>query len=150
MRFFAAIFAASVSVSAAFAQTTPNTAGSPASDPAAPRHSCVRPQMLDVSKRVTENQMAAFVSALNKFKECAEGYAQSQQKEAERIQKAAQVTAQALVASGNVAIKDYNDFVEEAGKVMASKPTLAPPPKVDAESRQGSVDTAPSRIPRKN
>ena len=119
-----------------------------APDPAAPRHNCARPQMLDVSKRVTENQMAAFVASLNAFKACAEGYAQSQQKEAEHVQKAAQATAQALVASGNVAIKDYNDFVEEAGKVMANKPVL---PKEQTEAApQGSVDTNPSRIPRKN
>ena len=145
MKYLILAFTASAAMTAVLAQTPPAAATDNA-----PKHNCVKPQMLDVSKRVSENQMAAFVSALNKFKECAEGYAQSQQKEAERIQKAAQVTAQALVASGNVAIKDYNDFVEEAGKVMASKPTLAPPPKVDAESRQGSIDTAPSRIPRKN
>jgi hypothetical protein len=104
--------------------------------------------MIDTSKRITENQMAAFVAALAKFKECAEGFAQAQQKEAERVQKAAQASAQAMVAAGNVAIKDYNDFVEEAGKVMAAK---AAAPKESAEStREGNVDTVPSRIPRKN
>ena len=32
-----------------------------------------------------------------------------------------QATAEALVGSGNAAIKDYNDFIDEAGKAMAAK-----------------------------
>ncbi len=145
MKFLALIFVLSTTIAGAFAQT-------PA--PASPetttviRHNCVRPAMIDTSKRITENQMAAFVAALGKFKECAEGFAQAQQKEAERIQKAAQVNAQAMVAAGNVAIKDYNDFVEEAGKVMATK--VAAPKEKEESSSQGSVDTNPSRIPRRN
>lgn len=143
MKYVALVFVASTCMATASAQTAPA-----ATVDNAPKHNCLKPPMLDVSKRVTENQMAAFVSALNKFKECAEGYAQAQQKEAERVQKAAQTAAETLVASGNVAIKDYNNFVEEAGKVMANKPVL---PKEQTEpAPQGNVDTAPSRIPRKN
>ncbi|MEO8101002.1 MAG: hypothetical protein ABI790_00660 [Betaproteobacteria bacterium] len=143
MKYLALVFAASTLAGAAFAQTAPSPP-----EPAAPKHNCVKPVIIDMSKKITEPQMAAFVASLNKYKECSEGYAQAQQKEAERVQKAAQVTAQALVAAGNVAIKEYNDFVEEAGKVMAAKPT---PPKAPEEVQErGSVDTVPSRIPRKN
>ncbi|MBL0123066.1 MAG: hypothetical protein IPP88_10220 [Betaproteobacteria bacterium] len=143
MKYLAIVFVASTTITSAFAQTAPVAASEPVA-----KHSCARPAMIDTSKRITENQMAAFVAALAKFKECAEGFAQAQQKEAERVQKAAQASAQAMVAAGNVAIKDYNDFVEEAGKVMAAK---AAAPKESAEStREGNVDTVPSRIPRKN
>lgn len=144
MKFLALVFAASTTVTGALAQTAPVAL----SETAAPRHHCAKPEIIDMSKKVTEPQMKAFVASLNIFKECAEGYAQAQQKEAERVQKAAQATAQAMVAAGNVAIKDYNDFVEEANKVMNAKPPAAPkePP---AANREGNVDTVPSRIPRK-
>jgi hypothetical protein len=145
MKYLALVFVVSSSVTAAFAQTGP--AATP--EAAGPRHNCAKPEMIDTSKKFTENQMAAFVASLNKFKECAEGYAQAQQKEAERVQKAANTTAQALVAAGNVAIKDYNDFVEEASKVMNAKPPVAPKAPAEA-NREGNVDTVPSRIPRKN
>jgi hypothetical protein len=145
MKYLAPIFIAVTAVTSAWSQT-PSVK---AAEPAAPRHTCAKPDMIDTSKRITEAQMAAFVAALAKFKECAEGYAQAQQKEAERLQKVAQTAAQTLVAAGNVAIKDYNDFVEEAGKVMAAKPPV--PPKAPAEVReQGNIDISPSRIPRKN
>ena len=129
----------------AFAQTGPAATA----DAPAPKHNCVKPQIIDMSKKVTEPQMAAFVAALNQYKECSEGFAQAQQKEAERVQKAAQATAQALVAAGNVAIKEYNEFVEEASKVMAAKPPSPPKPQVES-NREGNIDTVPSRIPRKN
>ncbi len=144
MKYLVLAFAASTIVTSAIGQTPPaaKTDGTP------PRHNCPRPEIIDTTKKFTKEQMAAFVASVNKFKECAEGYAQVQQKEAERVQKAAQVTAQELVASGNLAIKDYNDFVEQASKAMAATP---PPPKETAETtREGNVDTIPSRIPRKN
>ena len=137
------IFIASICAQSAIAQTN-----LPAPITAAPRHQCARPQMLDMSKRVTESEMAAFVQSLNKFKECAEAFAQSQQKESERVQRAAQASAESLVASGNAAIKDYNDFVEEAGKVMAAKPTVSKEPTVPAP--KGTAETSPSRTPGKN
>jgi deoxyadenosine/deoxycytidine kinase len=142
MRYLALVFAASTTLTSALAQTAPA-----AVDAAAPRHNCARPAMLDTSKKFTQSDQDAFVAATKKFKECAEGFAQAQQKEAERVQKAAQVTAQALVAAGNVAIKDYNDFVAEADKAMAAKAAAAKAP-VEV-SREGNVDTVPSRIPRK-
>ena len=145
MKYLALIFTALTTVGSAYAQTAPAAT----TDASVPRHNCVRPQIIDMTKKITEPQMAAFVAALNKFKECSEGYAQAQQKEAEQVQKAAQATAQTLVAAGNVAIKEYNDFVEEASKVMHTKPSVTPAPQAE-ESRQGSVDTVPSRIPRKN
>jgi len=144
MKYFSLVFVASTIVTSAFAQTVPVAT----SEPAAPRHNCPRPEILDTSKKFTQSQMDAFVAATKKFKDCAEGYAQAQQKEAERVQKAAQATAQTLVAAGNVAIKDYNDFVAEADKAMAAKPP--PTAKAAEPSPQGSVDTVPSRIPRRN
>ena len=145
MKYLALVFAASTTMTSAFAQTAPVTAP----ENTAPRHNCPRPEIVDTSKKFTENQMSAFVFAVNKFKECAEGFAQAQQKDAERVQNAAQIAAQAMVAAGNLAIKDYNDFVEEAGKVMNAK--LAAQPKAPVEAnREGNVDTVPSRIPRKN
>jgi len=152
MKYLTLVFAASITVTGAYAQTsssTTTTTTTTSTGAAAPRHNCVRPEIIDMSKKITEAQMAAFVAALNKYKECSEGYAQTQQKEAERVQKEAQVTAQALVAAGNVAIKEYNDFVEEASKVMHTKaPTQ---PKAPTETReQGSIDVSPSRIPKKN
>jgi hypothetical protein len=142
MKHLALFFAASTALTSAFAQTAPVAA-----DAAAPRHNCPRPAILDTSKKFTQADMDSFVAATKKFKECAEGFAQAQQKEAERVQKAAQATAQALVAAGNVAIKDYNDFVAEADKAMAAKAAAAKAP-VEV-NREGNVDTVPSRIPRK-
>ena len=142
MKYFALVFAASTCVTGAFAQTAPVAT----TDSAGPRHHCAKPEIIDMSKKITEPQMKAFVASLNAFKECAEGYAQAQQKEAERVQKVAQTAAQALVAAGNVAIKDYNDFVEEASKIMHTKPPT-PPQAPEETRRQGNVDTAPSRIP---
>ncbi len=143
MKLIPLIFIASLCAQSAIAQTA-----LPAPITAAPRHQCARPQMLDMSTRVTDSQMAAFVATLNKFKECAEAFALSQQKEAERVQKAAQASAEALISSGNAAIKDYNDFVEEAGKVMAAKPTVSKEPVEPAP--KGTGETTPSRIPGKN
>ena len=117
MKYHTIVFVASASVTAALAQTPPTTAA----DSAVARHSCVKPRLPSVSAGVNDSQMGVFVSSLNKFKECAESFAQAQQKEAERVQKAAQATAEALVAPGNAAIKDYNDFIDEAGKAMAAK-----------------------------
>ena len=143
MKFISFILVASISVPAAIAQTT-----LPVPIASAPRHQCARPQMLDMSKRVTKSEMAAFVQSLNKFKECAEAFAQAQQIESERVQRAAQASAESLVASGNAAIKDYNDFVEEAGKVMASKPSVSKGPVEPAP--KGTGETPPSRTPGKN
>lgn len=147
MKYLALVFAASTTLTGALAQSAP-----PATQEfVAPRHNCAKPEMIDMSKKVTEPQMKAFVAALNTYKECAEGYAQAQQKEAERVQKAAQAAAHALVAAGNVAIKDYNDFVEEASKVMNTKPPTPPKAPVEEETKTtGSPDNVPSRIPRKN
>ena len=117
MKYHALVFVASASVTATLAQTPPAAAV----DSAVARHSCVKPRIPSASAGVNDSQMAVFVSSLNKFKECAESFAQVQQKEAERVQKAAQATAEALIGSGNAAIKDYNDFIEEAGKVMAAR-----------------------------
>lgn len=145
MKYLALVFVASTAVTGAFAQTAPVATA----EAAAPSHNCPKPEIIDTSKKFTETQMSAFVAAVSKFKACAEGFAQAQQKEAERVQKAAQATAQALVAAGNVAIKDYNDFVEAAGKAMAAKPA-ATPKQPEEMNREGNVDTVPSRIPRKN
>ena len=117
MKYHALVFVASASVTATLAQTPPAAAV----DSAVARHSCVKPRIPSASAGVNDSQMAVFVSSLNKFKECAESFAQGQQKEAERVQKAAQAMAEALIASGNAAIKDYNDFIDEAGKAMAAK-----------------------------
>lgn len=145
MKYLVLAFTASTVITSAIAQTTAPPANAGA---ALPKHGCPRPEILDTTKKFTKEQMAAFVASVNKFKECAEGYAQVQQKEAERVQKAAQVTAQELVASGNLAIKDYNDFVEQASKAMAATP---PAPKDAVETTQeGNTYNAPSRIPRKN
>ena len=117
MKYLVPVLIAAACVTAAIAQTAP----APAADNPVARHSCVKPRLPSVASGINDSQMAVFVSALNKFKECAESFAQVQQKEAERVQKAAQATAEALIGSGNAAIKDYNDFIEEAGKVMAAR-----------------------------
>ena len=117
MKYLVHVLIAAASVTGAIAQTAP----APVADKQVARHSCVKPSLPGVASGINDSQMAVFVSALNKFKECAESFAQVQQKEAERVQKAAQATAEALIGAGNAAIKDYNDFIEEAGKVMAAR-----------------------------
>ena len=72
MKYLALVFVASTTVSGAFAQTAPVATA----ETAAPSHNCARPEIVDTSKKFTENQMSAFVAAVSKFKACAEAFAQ--------------------------------------------------------------------------
>ena len=122
MKIRAFALAAAAFAANAFSQSPAPSAVAPATvtpvaEPVLAKHGCIKPELPDASKKISEARMKAFVAGIEVYKECVTSFAQGQQKTADQQQK----VAQAAIAAANSAIKEYNDYVEEAKKATAPK-----------------------------
>ena len=128
---------------AAIAQTAPAS-----QEPALARHSCARPVLPDAARKITAQERNAVVASLETFRTCVRTFSDGQEKikdarekEAKALQESSQVAlaaAKAAAAAVDTAVKDYNQYSEEAVKIVTVKDEPAP-------KQQGKAEIVPPR-----
>ena len=128
---------------AAIAQSAPAS-----QEPALARHSCAKPVLPDAAKKLTAQERNAVVASLETFRTCVRTFSDGQEKikdarekEAKALQESSQVAlaaAKAAAAAVDTAVKDYNQYSEEAVKIVTVKNEPAP-------KQQGKAEIVPPR-----